>query len=84
MRPALTSERLEEIVARNAGNDIAAADVTALAREIERLADRLSDAWLLLDEIARNKRWSASDDLAERAAELLRRQQAPGWKGGAA
>jgi hypothetical protein len=59
-----------------------AKDITAKAAnldaELEATADKLSDCWLLLDEIARN---APKMTIARAACEaLLRKQQAPGWK----
>ena len=47
-------------------------------QELESTADKLSDAWLLLDDIARSGR--DSDQTRQAAAAMLMAQQAPGWK----
>jgi hypothetical protein len=79
-----TIRRLQLSCAKNAPTllDWYCGDVHRLLAEIARLQDQLSDAWLLLDEIARG-RTEAPDALAAQrnAQALLRRQQAPGWKG---
>lgn len=73
MKP-LTEERMERIVAQSVGTELAYG-VVAMRLEIERLADQLSDCWLLLDEIARKP-----NPFGARAAVLLTKQQTPGWK----
>lgn len=80
MKHYLTANQLLRIEATYAGRpagDLVAEDVAALSRHIALLEDRLTDAWLVLDAIARG-----SADPATEAAELLRAQAAPGWKGG--
>lgn len=54
-------------------------DSVLASNEIERLADRLSDCWLLLDAVARGGKPEAAKIAA---ANLLREQQCPGWKVG--
>lgn len=48
-------------------------------RELESASDKLSSAWLLLDDIARSQR--DSDETRMAAARMLMSQQCPGWNG---
>lgn len=54
--------------------------VRSLEQEIESTANKLSDVWLLLDDIARSQR--DSDQTRMMAAAVLMKQQCPGWKEG--
>lgn len=74
----ITEAAIAEIVerAKQMGN---AGDFLALDREIYRLADNLSDCWLLLDTISRDTD-NTSLNVRQAAKALLRRQQVPGHK----
>ena len=73
MKP-MTDGEMENVVARSVGTPLAYG-VAGLRLEIERLSDRLTDCWLLLDEIARKP-----NEFGARAAVLLVKQEVPGWK----
>lgn len=74
---AMSEFELEAAVSRNAGNK----DVAALRLEIERLADQLSDCWLLLDHLqSENGPLHPSTKDRGIIQATLRRQGAPGWK----
>lgn len=69
----MTHQEIAAIVLRHPGDR----DIAALDAEIHRLADKLTDCWLLLDDIARH----AVSERARVAAQLLLRNQGvPGWK----
>ena len=55
------------------------AECKQLQQELESTADKLSNAWLLLDDIARGIR--DSNQTRQAAVAMLMAQQAPGWKG---
>lgn len=71
-------------------------EVLRLAAEVQRLtierdeacrvaasrasADKLSDCWLFLDQVARYWASALPSTIAERAAVILRKQGAPGWR----
>lgn len=50
-----------------------------LRDELEMTADKLTDCWLFLDELARSSSQTIPSE-KRRAAELLRKQGCPGWK----
>lgn len=52
-------------------------EIHRLTAELEETADRLATCWLFLDEIARSECMLSP---RHAAGELLRKQQAPGWK----
>ena len=54
------------------------AECKQLQQELESTADKLSNAWLLLDDIARGIR--DSNQTRQAAVAMLMAQQAPGWK----
>lgn len=68
--------KYDEIRARCEAGIATNADALALLADNDDLADKLTDCWLLLDRVARTPQLSRID-----AEELLRNQQAPGWKG---
>ena len=72
MNKPLTSEQLERME-----HNVNPTNMRLLIGEIERLADQLSDCWLLLDPIARHGIQSIQQ---QDAVNLLKKQQAPGWK----
>lgn len=53
---------------------------TDMESELEKTADKLSACWLFLDAMARGEIVANEMQLRERAAAILRKQQAPGWK----
>jgi hypothetical protein len=71
---AMTECELEEALARNSRNQ----DVHKMRLEIERLSELLSDSWLFVDSVARDNRLPTA--VNDQAVQLLRKQQAPGWK----
>jgi len=79
----LTSERIERIKEASVGTELAYG-VHAMAAEIDRLANALSDCWLLMDSVARGQSVTCpgipGNSIQEVAAALLRKQKAPGWK----
>jgi hypothetical protein len=50
--------------------------------ELESTANKLSDCWLFLDELARNSNifGYTIEQIRETAVAILTKQQAPGWK----
>lgn len=68
----MTERELDLIMAENLGHK----GVAKLRENIEELSDKLSDCWLLLDEVARTPGPHGS-----KAAMLLIKQKVPGWKG---
>ncbi len=75
MNKPLTEGQIQAIRERSVGTELAY-DFAALDGEITRLADALTDCWLLLDSFAthKEKRYRLCSET------LLRRQKAPGWR----
>lgn len=70
----MTEGELNALMARHPDD----ADFLALRAELERAYDRLTDCWLVLDQIARTPGRLTDSVLA--AEKILRQQKAPGWK----
>lgn len=72
------AQHAESPVTMPDGDECPVCQKTIQDAELEMAADKLSDVWLLLDDIARSQR--DSDQTRQLAAAVLMKQQCPGWK----